>query len=90
MVRSVADFFTEELLIKYITVFSKSKNSLQDGQRLENISWRLAFRDLRRQLPPGPCPPTPGSVCSDDTKCISTTTCTPFFNIAPRKRKFTR
>ncbi|KAJ7880757.1 hypothetical protein B0H14DRAFT_1534112 [Mycena olivaceomarginata] len=67
------------------SVFSKSKNSLQDGQRLENISWRLAFRDLRRQLPPGPWPPTPGSVCSDDTKCISTTTCTPFFNIAPRK-----
>ncbi|KAJ7791794.1 hypothetical protein B0H14DRAFT_3566039 [Mycena olivaceomarginata] len=68
------------------SVFSMSKNSLQDDQRLENISRRLAFRDLHRQLPPGPWPPTPESVCSDDTKCISTTTCTSFFNIAPRKQ----
>ncbi|KAF7330945.1 hypothetical protein MVEN_02434400 [Mycena venus] len=59
------------------SVFSKCKNQLQEGRRLENISWRLAFRDLtqNKRLVDGPWPPTPESVCSDDsaaTKSSST------------------
>ncbi|KAJ7798859.1 hypothetical protein B0H14DRAFT_3886321 [Mycena olivaceomarginata] len=83
------DTLDSQAALQLWSVFSKSKNSLQDGQRLENISWRSAFRDLHT-TPPGPWPPTPESVCSDDTKWISTTTCTPFFNIAPRKRRIIR
>ncbi|KAJ6544074.1 hypothetical protein B0H19DRAFT_1267380 [Mycena capillaripes] len=77
-------------------VFSKCKNSLQDGRRLENISWRLSFRDLpqNKRLLEGPWPPTPESVCSDDssgTKSSSGTNnssssaaTSPFFHIASR------
>ncbi|KAI0039035.1 DUF1752-domain-containing protein, partial [Auriscalpium vulgare] len=28
------------------TLFTKCKESLQDGRRLENISWRLWYREL--------------------------------------------
>ncbi|KAJ7928982.1 hypothetical protein B0H13DRAFT_951679 [Mycena leptocephala] len=79
------------------SVFSKCKDSLQDGRRLENISWRLAFRELsqNRRLLDGPWPPTPESVSSDDsggTKSSSTDNSTsssgsaasPFFHIPPR------
>ena len=29
-----------------LVVFTKCKNSLKDGQRLENLSWRLWYREL--------------------------------------------
>jgi hypothetical protein len=29
------------------TVFSRCKESIQDGQRLENLSWRLWYEDLK-------------------------------------------
>ncbi|KAJ7499543.1 hypothetical protein FB451DRAFT_1015217 [Mycena latifolia] len=74
------------------SVFSKCKDSLQDGRRLENISWRLSFRDLGRRsaLPLEPSwPPTPESVSSSDSDTKSTTTtansaASPFFQLAPR------
>jgi len=28
-------------------IFSKCSNSLEDGRRLENLSWRLWYEDLR-------------------------------------------
>ena len=46
-------------------VFTKCKESLQDGRRLENISWRLWYRELaahthtQRQLPTPPHEPLP-------------------------------
>jgi hypothetical protein len=89
------------LYLYFKKVFSKCKDSLQDGRRLENISWRLAFRELsqNRRLLDGPWPPTPESVSSDDsggTKSSSTDNSTsssdsaasPFFHIAPRSREF--
>lgn len=30
-----------------VIVFTKCKESLQDGRRLENISWRLWYRELK-------------------------------------------
>ncbi|KAF7354775.1 DUF1752-domain-containing protein [Mycena sanguinolenta] len=82
------------------SVFSKCKNSLQNGQRLEYISWRLAFRDLaqKRRLLHGPWPPTPESICSesddssntkssssDSSNSSSSAATSPFFRIVPRK-----
>lgn len=46
-------------------VFTKCKESLQDGRRLENISWRLWYRELaahthtQRHLPTPPHDPLP-------------------------------
>lgn len=44
--------------VRPLSVFTKCKESCQDGQRLENISWRLWYRELiQAQVP---CqPPTP-------------------------------
>ena len=38
------------VLIEIFTpqVFTKCKESLQDGRRLENISWRLWYREMKR------------------------------------------
>jgi hypothetical protein len=33
-------------------VFSRCKDSIQDGERLENISWRLWYRELVTHAPP--------------------------------------
>ncbi|KAF8216267.1 hypothetical protein K438DRAFT_1953229 [Mycena galopus ATCC 62051] len=74
------------------SVFSKCRNSLQDGPRLENITWRLASRDLaqNRQLLHRPWPPTPESDCSNASGSSgniagSSAASSPFFSIAPRK-----
>ncbi|KAK7061188.1 hypothetical protein R3P38DRAFT_2828014 [Favolaschia claudopus] len=80
-------------------VFSKCKNSLQDGPRLENISWRLTSRDSVQKacLPDRTCPPTPESLCSEDSGAIkytdkpntssraAATLSSSFFHISPRK-----
>ncbi|KAJ7621721.1 hypothetical protein DFH06DRAFT_1009825 [Mycena polygramma] len=82
------------------SVFSKCKDSLRDGRRLENISWRLAFRDVlqNRLQAEGPWPPTPESVCSDSDSgrskssrsadiSSSSAATSPFFRIAPTSRE---
>ncbi|KAJ6553908.1 hypothetical protein DFH09DRAFT_987921 [Mycena vulgaris] len=73
--------------------FSRCKDSLQDGRRLENLAWRISSRELTqatrfpRPLDAG-WPPTPESVCSDDIKPSTSTgassTASPFFNLTPR------
>jgi hypothetical protein len=50
-------------------VFSKCKGVLQDGGRLENISWRLWHRELVSSHPYQP--PTPHSISSDSSRCPS-------------------
>lgn len=65
--RSPQLFFFDDpfLLFSLFTVFTKCKESLQDGRRLENISWRLWYRELaahtntHRQLPTPPHDPLP-------------------------------
>lgn len=44
-----------------LSVFTKCKGSVQDGRRLENISWRLWYRELT-QAQPSYQLPTPESV----------------------------
>ncbi|KAJ7715062.1 hypothetical protein B0H16DRAFT_1617066 [Mycena metata] len=89
--------------LKLWSLFSKSKDTLQDGPRLEYISWRLAFQQISRNSSlrtplDAPWPPTPESVCSDDTGGSKSThshnsgtssensaaSVSPFFQIAPR------
>ncbi|ORY90487.1 hypothetical protein BCR43DRAFT_499382 [Syncephalastrum racemosum] len=63
-------FETEDELTKTWRVCTKVKDALENGSRLENLSWRLWFRhnvdeqrkkdDLRHQQPPSP-PPAPPS-----------------------------
>ncbi|KAF9443446.1 DUF1752-domain-containing protein, partial [Macrolepiota fuliginosa MF-IS2] len=36
----------EEALPRLWTLFTKCKESLKDGRRLENISWRLWYRSM--------------------------------------------
>ena len=38
-------------------VFTKCKESLQDGRRLENISWRLWYREMKKDLSLSDRPP---------------------------------
>lgn len=42
---SVRQFVPSDLFISLL-VFTKCKESLQDGRRLENISWRLWYREM--------------------------------------------
>ncbi|KAF9476218.1 DUF1752-domain-containing protein, partial [Pholiota conissans] len=43
---AVRDLDGHEALYGLWTLFTKCKESLQDGRRLENISWRLWYREL--------------------------------------------
>ncbi|KAF8181518.1 hypothetical protein BJ912DRAFT_854651 [Pholiota molesta] len=43
---AVRDLDGREALSGLWTLFTKCKESLQDGRRLENISWRLWYREL--------------------------------------------
>ncbi|KIK97464.1 hypothetical protein PAXRUDRAFT_824897 [Paxillus rubicundulus Ve08.2h10] len=43
---AVRDLQGHEALSSLWTIFTKCKESLQDGRRLENISWRLWYREL--------------------------------------------
>ncbi|KAF6755375.1 hypothetical protein DFP72DRAFT_1121954 [Ephemerocybe angulata] len=40
-----------EALSKLWTLFSKCKESIENGRRLENISWRLWYRDMLATIP---------------------------------------
>ncbi|KAJ7047948.1 hypothetical protein C8F04DRAFT_1060639 [Mycena alexandri] len=99
----VPDVLDTQDALKLWSLFSKSKDTLQDGPRLEYISWRLSFQQISRNASvrtplDGPWPPTPESVCSDDTGGSKSThshtsgsssensavSVSPFFQIAPR------
>ncbi|KAF8910433.1 hypothetical protein CPB84DRAFT_1702105 [Gymnopilus junonius] len=43
---AVRDLEGRDALYGLWTLFTKCKESLQDGRRLENISWRLWYREL--------------------------------------------
>ncbi|PFH48306.1 hypothetical protein AMATHDRAFT_91065, partial [Amanita thiersii Skay4041] len=43
---AVRDLDGREALSSLWTLFTKCKESLQDGRRLENISWRLWYREM--------------------------------------------
>jgi hypothetical protein len=45
---AVRDLQGREALSGLWTLFTKCKESLQDGRRLENISWRLWYREIMR------------------------------------------
>ncbi|KAJ6620007.1 hypothetical protein B0H10DRAFT_1114497 [Mycena sp. CBHHK59/15] len=71
---------------------AKCGDSLQDGRRLENIAWRLAFRALHpppraaaMSFADGAWPLTPESVCSDDQPAVANGGAGSFFLLAPRK-----
>ncbi|KAG2112176.1 hypothetical protein BD769DRAFT_1642611 [Suillus cothurnatus] len=55
---AVKDLQGQDALSALWTIFTKCKESLQDGRRLENISWRLWHRELilaqQSYLPPTP------------------------------------
>ncbi|KAG2364583.1 hypothetical protein BDR07DRAFT_1330441 [Suillus spraguei] len=55
---AVKDLQGQDALSALWTIFTKCKESLQDGRRLENISWRLWHRELilaqHSYLPPTP------------------------------------
>jgi hypothetical protein len=55
---SKLDFVLSVSFLTLFLVFTKCKESLQDGRRLENISWRLWHRELilaqQSYLPPTP------------------------------------
>ncbi|KAG1887096.1 hypothetical protein F4604DRAFT_1571197 [Suillus subluteus] len=55
---AVKDLQGRDALSALWTIFTKCKESLQDGRRLENISWRLWHRELilaqQAYLPPTP------------------------------------
>ncbi|TDL25726.1 hypothetical protein BD410DRAFT_765411 [Rickenella mellea] len=64
----------EDALCGLLTVFSKCKQSLQDGPRLENMCWRLWHRERTAGLPS--CPSSPA--CSDAATLASHPTSPPF------------
>ncbi|EGN92366.1 hypothetical protein SERLA73DRAFT_27839, partial [Serpula lacrymans var. lacrymans S7.3] len=43
---AVKDLEGRDALSGLWTLFTKCKESLQDGRRLENISWRLWYREI--------------------------------------------
>ncbi|KAF8805397.1 DUF1752-domain-containing protein [Phlegmacium glaucopus] len=45
---AVRDLEGRDALSGLWNLFTKCKESLQDGRRLENISWRLWYRDMMR------------------------------------------
>ncbi|KAF5327909.1 hypothetical protein D9619_004025 [Psilocybe cf. subviscida] len=57
---AVRDLQGREALSGLWTLFTKCKESLQDGRRLENISWRLWYREIMRDgAPPPSSAPSP-------------------------------
>jgi Fungal protein of unknown function (DUF1752) len=56
------------IFMSTLQVFTKCKESLQDGRRLENISWRLWYREMMKDLSlrdTALCPPLDSSSASD-------------------------
>ncbi|KAH7926383.1 hypothetical protein BV22DRAFT_1087227 [Leucogyrophana mollusca] len=78
---AVRDLEGREALSGLWTLFTKCKESLQDGRRLENISWRLWYRELSQSQQQAYHPLTPDSSSSVMTDCdgrspfFSSTTC---------------
>lgn len=70
---AVKDLQGQDALSALWTIFTKCKESLQDGRRLENISWRLWHRELILAQQ-SYLPPTPDSVSnpkvSSDTRSL--------------------
>ncbi|KAG2347852.1 hypothetical protein BDR05DRAFT_996189 [Suillus weaverae] len=66
---AVKDLQGQDALSALWTIFTKCKESLQDGRRLENISWRLWHRELilaqQSYLPPTPDSVSNPKVSSD-------------------------
>ncbi|KAI9454381.1 DUF1752-domain-containing protein [Lactarius psammicola] len=72
---ALKDIDGHDALSSLWTVFTKCKESLQDGRRLENISWRLWYRELaahtraQRHLPTPPHESPPHSPHPNSVTC---------------------
>lgn len=63
-VEAVKDLEGGDALSGLWTLFTKCKESLKDGRRLENISWRLWYRELSSQSYRPPTPDSDSSSCA--------------------------
>ncbi|KAL4249323.1 Ras-cAMP pathway regulatory protein [Abortiporus biennis] len=70
----------EDALLGMWTVFTKCKASLKEGRRLENISWRLWYREMASNSSPTS---TPGSVSPPLSDYRSQTPMTPVSEDGP-------
>ncbi|CAL1717380.1 unnamed protein product [Somion occarium] len=70
----------EDAVLGLWTLFTKCKASLTDGQRLENISWRLWYREMACH---GASPHSSGSVSPADSEFRSSSPITPVSEDGP-------